>query len=225
MLGFLVSAVSSAISMVSSMAGSLGGLASTAMNALKVAGPWLGQIANIVSAIAQLLGIFKKEDDVEEMGAKAMQSDKKPEDFSSNTEYVEHLRNDIKLDREKFDAAGPAERMARTAVGTGIAMKGINEQKGFDVPIEAWVAMGKLGLDETSAKEVDTIIDTFKDGKLEDFAKYVDGKLEGVEKNGEMGDTLADMYKELEPNSSVEEIEDKVMKMQVGDIKPPEGQA
>ena len=80
--GAISGAISSAVSVVSSMAGSLGGLASAAMNALKVAGPWLGQIANIVSAIAQLLGIFKKEDNIEEMGAKAMQSDKKPEDFS-----------------------------------------------------------------------------------------------------------------------------------------------
>lgn len=213
----LGSLVSGAISAVSSLAGSIGGLAASA---LKIAGPLLGPMATIISAVAQLLGVFKKEDDVEELGAKAMQSDKSPEDFDSNAEYIEHLRNDIKLDREKFEKAGDVEKLARVAMGTSIAMKGINEEKDFDIPIEAWVSMAKLGLNETNAKEVDTILDTFKDGNLGDFAKYVDGKLEGIDKNDKMSDSLVDMYKELEPNSSVSDIEDKVMKMQVGDIKP-----
>jgi len=210
----LGSLVSSAVSVVSSIAGSLGGLAASA---LKIAGPLLGPIASIVSAVAQILGVFKKDDDVEELGAKAMQSDKKPEDFNSNAEYIDHLRNDIQLDREKFEKAGPVEKLARTAMGTSIAMKGINEEKGFDIPIEAWASMAKLGLNENDTKEVETIIDTFKNGKLEDFAKYVDGKLAGIDKTADIEDGLIDMYQKLEPNTSKEDIESKVMSMQVGD--------
>jgi hypothetical protein len=214
-IGAAIGAIGSTIG---SVAGSLGGLAATA---LKVAAPWLGPIANIISAVAQMLGVFKKDDNIEEMGAKAMQPEAKSrEDFESYAEYTEHLRNDVELDREKFEKAGPAEKLARTAVGTTIAMRGINEEKGFDIPIEAWVSMGKLGLDETKVKEIDTIIDTFKDGKLDDFAKYVDGKLEGIDNNIQMSDSLQDMYQTLEPNSSQEQIEQKVMATRVGDINP-----
>ena len=219
-LGVVSSAVSVVSNALSSVAGSLGSFVS---NALKIAGPWIGTISNIVSAVAKALGALNQEDNLDELGAKAMQADKKPEDFDSYQEYIEYLRNEIKLDKEKFEKAGEVEKLARKAVGTGIAMKSINEKKDVDIPIETWVAFGKLGFDETKAKEIDTFIDVLKNGKLEDFAKYVDGKLEGIDKNIEMGDTLVSVYKELEPNSSIEEIEKKVMAMQVGDKEPPKG--
>ncbi|MDQ6962436.1 MAG: hypothetical protein Q9M28_07920 [Mariprofundaceae bacterium] len=213
------SCVSSAVSMVSSAVSSIGSSLGTLANTvLKVAGPWIGPISQIVSAVAQLLGVFKKEDDPEELGAKAMQSDKKPEDFGSSAEYIEHLRNEVTLDKEKFEEAGKVERAARLAIGTGIAMRGINENKGFDVPVETWLAMAKLGL-EGKAQEVDRLLEAFKDGKLEDFAQYVDGKLD-IKTEKEVGDTLVEMYQALEPDVSIDEIEDKVMKMEVGDIEP-----
>ena len=74
--------------------------------------------------------------------------------------------------------------------------------------------MAKLNLTD-KAEEVDKLLETFKEGKLEDFSKYVDEKLD-INKEGEIGNDLVDMYKDLEPNMSIEEIEDKVMKMDVG---------
>ena len=215
LLSVLGSIVSSACSLTSSAVSSLGGaLAGAASTLLKVAGPYLGPIAQIIQVVGMLLDIMKPGDDVDELGAKAMESDKKPEDFDSNAEYIDYLREEVKLDKEKFDKAGDVEKMARTAVGASIVAKGIGEQKGFDIPLETWVAMAKLNLTD-KVEEVDKLLETFKDGKLEDFAKYVDGKLD-IKKEGEIGDDLVEMYKELEPNTSIEEIEDKVMKMDVG---------
>lgn len=214
--GGLVSMVSSAVSAVGSALGSVAGsIGAMAGGFLKVAAPFLGPIGQIVSIVANLIGILKPGDNVDELGAKAMQADKKPEDFESNAEYIDYLRDEVELDKEKFDKAGDVEKMARTAVGVSVVAKGIEEKKGFDIPIEAWVAMAKLGLQD-KAKEIDTILETFKDGKLDDFAKYVDGKLESS-KELEVGDTLVEMYKELEPNATVEDIENKVGKMEIGD--------
>lgn len=212
----LGSVISSAISVVSSvlgsMAGSIGGVAG---NFLKVAAPHLGTILQVVSVIAQLIGVLKSDDNIDELGAKAMNSNKKPEDFASNAEYIDYLRNEVVLDKEKFDKASDVEKVARTAVGVSVVSKGIEEKKGFDIPIEVWVSMAKLGL-EDKEKEIDKILETFKDGKLGDFSKYVDGKLD-TNKEIEVGDTLVTMYKELEPNTSIEDIEKRVGKMEIGD--------
>lgn len=210
--GSLGSFVSGAISAVSSAVSSIGStLASAASNFLKVAAPFLGPIVQIIGLISNLLGVKKEDESVEEIGAKAMLSDKKPEDFDNYTDYINHLRNDIKLDKEKFEQAGDVEKLARTAVGATVLAKGIEDKKGFEIPTEAWIAMAKLGL-ESKDKEVDALLDTFKDGKLESFAKYVDGKLD-AKTEGEIGDTLVGMYQKLEPNASPEDIEKKVMSM------------
>lgn len=202
---FVGSVISDAVSSIGSA------LASAASTFLKVAGEFLGPVAQIISAISNILGIKKEEEDVEEIGAKAMQSDKKPEDFDSYTDYINHLRNDIQLDKAKFEKAGEAEKLARTAVGATVLAKGIEDKKGFEIPNETWVAMAKLGL-ENKEKEVDALLDTFKNGKLEDFARYVDGKLD-AKTEGEVGDKLVQMYQKLEPNASIEDIEKKVMNM------------
>ncbi len=204
-IGGAVSAIGGAISSIG------GALASAASTFLKVAGEFLGPVAQIISAISNMLGIKKEEEDLEEIGAKAMQSDKKPEDFDNYTDYINHLRNDIQLDKAKFEKAGDAEKLARTAVGATVLAKGIEDKKGFEIPNETWVAMAKLGL-ENKEKEVDALLDTFKNGKLEDFARYVDGKLD-AKTEGEVGDKLVQMYQKLEPSASIEDIEKKVMNM------------
>ena len=210
--GSVCSFVSGAVSAIGSAIGSIGGaLASSAGNFLKVAAPWLGAVIQVIQVVSTLLGILNSEDNIEELGAKAMEADKKPEDFDSNAEYIDYLRNDIELDREKFENATDVEKTARQAVGASIVIKGIEEKKGFDIPVTTWVAMAKLGLGD-KAEEIDKILDTFKDGKLEDFVDYTEGKLE-AKKELEVGDSLVEMYQELEPSMSIEEIEDKVMNM------------
>jgi len=189
-------------------------LAGAASSLIKMAGPLLGPVGQMIQIVSILMDVLKPGEKIEEIGAKAMQADsKKPEEFDNNAEYIEYLRSEVKLDQVKFDKAGEVEKAARTAVGASIVAKAIEEKKGFDIPMETWVAMAKLNMTD-KAKEIDTLLETFKDGKLEDFAKYVDGKLD-IKKEGEVGDTLVEMYKELEPNSSIEDIETKVMKMEV----------
>ena len=213
---FVGSVVSSAVNVISSVAGSIGGaLASSAGNLLKVASPWLGTVVQVIQVVGMLLNIIKPEDNIEELGAKAMEADKKPEDFDSNAQYIDYLKNEVKLDQEKFDKATEPEKMARMAVGASIVAKAIEEKKGFDIPLSTWVAMAKLNLTD-KANEIDKILDTFKEGKLEDFVSYTEGKLD-AKKEIEIGDSLVEMYKVLEPNMSEKEIENKVMKMDIGD--------
>jgi len=212
-VGSFVSSVGSAISSAVSSIGSA--LVSSASKMLSVVGKELPTVAIVIQIVAALVGVLTKEDDIEEIGAKAMQPEsKKPEEFDSNAEYIDYLREEVKLDKEKFDKASDTEKAARTAVGATIVAKGIEEKKGFDIPLETWVSIAKLNLTD-KAQEVDKLLETFKDGKLEDFSKYVDGKLD-IKKENAIGNSLVDMYRELEPEMSIEEIEDRVMKMDVG---------
>ena len=204
--------VSGAISAISSVVSTIGGaLAGVASNLLKLAGPLLGQVSTVIKVVGILLNILKPNEEVEELGAKALEAEQKAEDFSSNAEYIDYLRNEIKLDKEKFEKANEVEKIARTAVGASIVTKGIEENKGFEIPTMFWVKVAEQAL---KAKEINALIDAFKGDKLGTFIDYSDGKL-CYKDEVKTGDKLTEMYKELEPELSKEEIEEKVMKLEV----------
>ena len=208
----ICSFVSGAVSAISSAFGSLGSLVSVASNFLKVASPYLGIIGNIISVIGNLLGVKKEDENLEEIGAKAMKSDKKPENFDSYNDYIKHLRENIKLDKEEMENASKELKLARTAVGATIVSKGIEEKKGMEISVDTWVAMAKAGLDG-KIDIIDLILDTFKTkNEQKDFANYVDGKA-GFKEEKIVTDKLTDIYKSLEPNASDIDIEKKVMDM------------
>lgn len=209
------SGLSSAASFVSNAVTSIGSaLGDTAGKLLKLAGPFLGQVGVVIQLVGILLDVLKPGENVEELGAKALESDKKPEDFASNAEYISYLRNEVQLDKEKFDKVGDVEKIARTAIGASIVAKGVEEQKGFAIPAIFWVKVAEQAL---KAKEINGLIDTFKEDKLEKFISYSEGKL-GYKDEVKTGDKIAEMYNELEPNLSKEEIEEKVMKLET--VKP-----
>ncbi len=191
----LGSIISSAFTIISSAIGSLGGaLAGLASTFLKVVAPWLGPVIQIIQIVALLLGVIKKDDNIEEFGAKAMQADsKKPEEFDSNAEYLDYLSSEVELDKEKFEKAGDAEKVARGAVGAAIVSEGIAEKKGFDIPSDVWVQMAKINLTD-KAKEIDKILDTFKNDKFDSFIGYTKGNLDEI-KEFEVKNDLVEMYK------------------------------
>lgn len=208
----ICSFVSGAVSAISSAFGSLGSLVSVASNFLKVASPYLGIIGNIISIVGNLLGVKEEDESLEEIGAKAMKSDKKPENFDSYNDYIKHLRENIKLDKEEMENASKELKLARTAVGATVVSKGIEEKKEMEISVDTWVAMAKAGLDG-KIDVVNLILDTFKDkNEQKDFANYVDGKA-GFKEEKIVTDKLTDIYKSLEPNASDIDIEKKVMDM------------
>ena len=54
----------------------------------------------LISAVSTFMGLTKKDEKQEELGAKASLSDKKPQDFDSYQAYIDYLSNDIKLTPE-----------------------------------------------------------------------------------------------------------------------------
>ena len=211
------SVCSAAVSLVSSAVSAKGSAVSgLAGNLLKMASPYLGLITAVVEIISQLLGITKEGESSEELGDKAMRADKIPEDFDTTAEYITYLREEVEFDKDEFDKLSDEEKLARSAVGTAISMKGINETKGFEVSLGTWTSMAKLydkGI--LNNDTVNGFLDEFKENQ-EELNGYVNKEIKGA-KGVEVAGKMAEAYQKLEPELSSEAINDKVLNSKIGE--------
>lgn len=128
-IGSVCSALCSAVSSVCSSIGGaiMGGIGSLA----PVISPWLSIAVAVISVLAEIFTEKPKEEKPEELGMKAEQADKKPEDFDSINDYIEYLRQEIKVDDAKLENLSEEERMKYQAVGLGLYVKNIEEKQGM----------------------------------------------------------------------------------------------
>jgi len=212
-MGWFSDCFSAVCDFVSDVASSVGSaLASAATSLVNIAGSWLGSVANTIGNVAKMLGAFQKEDTPEDLGRRATLSDQKPEDFDSIEAYIDHLKSDIQVDKEKIKLEEKSDKMAYQAIGATIGMKAIEEKKGFEIPMKTWVTFAKLGM-ENKESEVNALLDNFK-GDVGQLTEYAEGKLD-AKKEMEVGDKMAETYKTLEPELSEAAIEKKVMEMEI----------
>jgi len=212
MFGAIINVVSSAISIASSVVSTVGkSLVTGATRLLEIAGKHLDTIANVIETIGKVLNVIAHEDNIDELGAKAIKSEKKPEDFNQISEYIEYLKNEIKLDMDKFDNVKMEDKLARKAIGATIISKGIEEKKDTSIPMEFWKEVAKQGMNN---REIDSAIDLFKGHKEgNQFSEYMNGQLD-YKNEVKVGRMIIEMYQKLDPKMSMMEIEDKIMKME-----------
>jgi len=211
------SAISGACSAVSSAISSIGsGLSKMAGNLLNLNPTIIDVIIAVVQLVSQLLGVTKEDESPEELGDKAMRSDKTPEDFDTTEEYITYLREEVDFDQEEFDKLSDEEKLARSAIGTAISMKGISEKKDIDISLDTWATMAKLyDKDLLNKDNLDGFLDEFKE-KQTDLNGYVNKDIKGA-KGVEIGNKMAEAYQKLEPELSADEINDKVLNSKIGD--------
>ncbi|TMO21490.1 hypothetical protein CWC30_14120 [Pseudoalteromonas sp. S4741] len=155
------------------------------------------------------LGIIRPEDSLAELGEKAILSEKKPEDFDSINEYIDHLNNNVPFDKDKFDRLDDKELLARSSIGASITLKGINEKLDTVVTPEF---MATVASQELETKEIVSTIKAYKENdlKLEDYDLYLNDELT-LDETTKHSSALVEAYQKLEPELSIEEIENKVM--------------
>jgi len=204
--------VSSCVSAVSSAISSIGSaIVRGATKLIEIAGVSLEGVIETIKKVGVALGIIEPEENIEELGAKAMEAEKKPEDFEYVSDYIKYLKEEVQLDKEKFDKAEKKDKWARKAVGATIVSKGIEEKKGTNIPEEFWVEASR---NKMKSEEIEKMIDIFKEEKIDNnFAEYCKGNLK-YKDEVKTGNMLVKMYQELEPNLGIEEIEDKIMGME-----------
>ena len=83
----------------------------------------------IIGAVCNLLGI-NTEENPEILGAKAQQAEKSLDEFDNDTAaYIKYLKEEIKLDKEKFDKMTAEEKIGCKAIGLALETKAVEEKK------------------------------------------------------------------------------------------------
>lgn len=171
-------------------------------------------IGVVVSAVAEILGL-KDSESPEEIGMKAEEANKKPEDFDSTEKYIEYLRNEVSIDKEKLNALSTEDKIKYSAIGTSICIKGIEEQYGMNMPIEFWKTVADLKMD---GKDVKAFIDSFKEHKIDDMSdmsSYIKRDSEDGKNRGNISDAMIDALKEMNPKANEEELYEKLNNLKV----------
>lgn len=220
-MGWISSAISAVGSFISGAASSIGtaisGFAKSAfdiMTKLHIPGLEIINIisiaANIIHAVVDFLGI-KSEENPEVLGAKAEQSDKSLEDFDNDVEkYIKYLKEEVELDKEKFDKMTPEEKLGCKAIGMALETKAVEEKiGGIEISPECLATLTKIqsaGIN-INAKELVDIVQVLKEEgvtNLNDVVELLDGKGSSDRmKTGEalttaLGDNATDRIIELQ---------------------------
>lgn len=206
-VGSFVSGVCSGISRAASFVGS--SVASVATSIANLGVELAGKVGQTTKAVAEHLDILTPEEKLEELGEKAMLSDNKPESYDSFNDYINHLRNDVPIDQEKLATMDEKELMVRSSIGASITLKGINERLGTVVTPEFMATVAKQDL---TAKEIVATIEGYKAKDLNpnDYSLYIDDEL-SLDESSKHSSALVEAYQKLEPELSLEQIEDRVM--------------
>lgn len=206
----LCSVVSSACSFISTAASSIGnGIVKSATSITNLGVSLAAKVTDVIRSVGVSLGIIRPEDNLEELGEKAILSEKRPEDFDSINEYIDHLNNNVPFDKDKFDRLDEKELLARSSIGASITLKGINEKLDTVVTPEF---MATVASQELETREIVSTIKAYKENdlKLEDYDLYLNDELT-LDETTKHSSALVEAYQKLEPELSIEEIENKVM--------------
>lgn len=141
----------------------------------------IGFIAKVIHAVADLLGI-KSEEDPEVLGAKAEQSEKTIDDFDGDAEaYIKYLKEEVELDKQKFEQMTPEEKLGCKAIGLSLETKAVeNKLGGVGITPESLAVLGKIhmaGNTEIDAKELLSVIKSLKAAgitNMNDVVEYLE---------------------------------------------------
>jgi hypothetical protein len=125
--------------------------------------------------VLKILGVFEEDDDVEDMGDRAIQAGEagiKPENFDTYDEYMAEIRN-FKLDPERSADLSSVEKLA---AGLGIGAVGL--EKKFDAPEGSMGVLWLLAASNPAFFTADRLVHLVKSGaNLLQVASFFDGKL------------------------------------------------
>jgi hypothetical protein len=171
-------------------------------------------IADIISSVANIMSVLNANENVDEIGAKSLISDKKPEDFDSTEQYIQHLRENVEFDKEKFDNFSDEKKLVCKTLGTTIATKGIAEKLGESVSTDDlmgfWIEAEKQGF---NGNEVKSLLDNFKKNDLDfNLTGYLKGDLSVLESKNYLN-SIADAFRNTNLDISDNEILDKISEL------------
>ena len=172
-------------------------------------------VGAVVSAIAEVLGLKEKEkDEPEELGMKAEQADKKPEDFKSTEDYIKYLHDEISVDEEKRKKLTDEERAAYSSIGSKLYLDASAEKLGVEkgsITPEFLLDSAKLNLQGIEVVEIIKEIKTIG-MQVEKVSEFLHGKTNPQESK-EIRSAMTEAFSRLEPQMSKDEIAGRLNEM------------
>lgn len=204
------SAICSAVGSLCSKIGGavMGGVSSLVSAIAPVIGPVLGPAIKdilsvfvaVISFLAELFTDKPEEEKPEEIAMKAEQADKKPENFDSINDYLEYLRNEVKLDPADLEKLTPEKRQTYQLVGLGLYIKNIEEQQGVKLDPDFLKSIPKLKDQGYEAADIANLMQSMKNNGVTDMKQYVDfmkGDLQpGSPERQQVGASVKDMIEQ-----------------------------
>lgn len=208
--GFISSAISVVGPVISTVADVLLNKLPTAIEVAKVV---IGTISTVLTKVCELLDITPVDQRADELGAKAMQEGTRAKmEEESTQEYLDYLRNEVELDRERYAKMDETEKINCEALGTSMLAKAIEEKTGVELPPEFLLTIAKARL---QYEQVDKMIRAFADNGIKsmgEFTRYISNDMSESEA-GRTGEVVKGVIKEMSPGLSATEIQKEIIEM------------
>lgn len=208
-LGTIISGLTSLVSTIGPVVAKI---ATTIVTKLPEIATTIMKVAEVISEVATILGLTNHETP-EVIGAKMQQEGTRGRlDDESMEEYLDYLREEIKLDKEKFLSMSDEERVKSTAIGIGALSQTIDEKFGVKMSGDFIVDMNKM---QMTAREIASYVQHFESKGIESMDSLTDflkGKLSDEDKR-QVYDVITKVENELSPRATQADVNDKIETM------------
>ena len=120
-------------------------------------------------------------------------------------DYLNYLRNEVELDKEKMLHMSDEDKLKCSAIGTGMLSEAINEKTHVALSPEFMYEMQKMNL---SGERISKYIDAFSENDidtLDSLTKYLRGQL-NEDDASTIGNIVENVEQEINPNGSFGDV-------------------
>ena len=139
-------------------------------------------ISAVVQSVAEIQGLSPHGEDVEELGFKAMQEGTRAKmEDESMEDYLNYLRNEVSVDKTKFQALSEEDKLKCNVMGTGMLSQSISEKSDLEISGDFLLDMHKMKM---SGEQLSKYIDAFCEkgvDSLDELTQYLRGELNDKE--------------------------------------------
>lgn len=180
---------------------------------LQTASIVVGAITSIVTNVSKMLDIAPEDEQPDELGAKTLQEGTRPiKEGETTQEYLDYLRNEVTLDREKYEKMTTEQKLNCEIIGDTMLAASIEEKTGVGIPPEFLVAAGKV---QMGYQTVNALINAFSNNGIDslgNYTKYIENDMS--EKDAvKVGSAVREAISEVNPDMTPEDIEAEVVAM------------
>ncbi|HDZ9207581.1 TPA: hypothetical protein RUZ11_003425 [Vibrio cholerae] len=207
----IINSIPAMITAISKMATTVGPMiAKYAPIVLETLEKNLPRVIQTIESLSLAANVLRPNEQVEELGAKAMAADKTPEDFARINDYIDYLRNEVEVDSQAL-SQDPLDSTIRHAIGAAIALKGVGEIVGTEISLPFLKTISQLGLEP---QLILTIVQAYAQSGLsaDEVGQYLNDQL-SIAQSQQHSEVLVTAYQIADPQLDRQQAEDAVMNL------------